>query len=152
MSAIVTSSQTAEIHSSAPRRKSGRVSRKPEQFAPGASPVSNGKRKRTAETNGDVNVDEPSADEEEVESSEGEPDEEELRERRRKKKSNPKARVPAKKPAAKKPKTNGESVTLAMRPAATKSKRPRKAPVRKSVLVDENAAGLYGEQLPSVDL
>ncbi|KAF2736048.1 STAG-domain-containing protein [Polyplosphaeria fusca] len=145
MSATVVSSQPADISSSAPRRKSGRVSKKPEPFAPAPSPASNGKRKRNLETNGDVDMDEPSDEQEESESSEGEPDEEELRERRRKKKNTTKPKGSAKKPAAKKPKTNGESVTLAIRPATAKPKRPRKAPIRKSAFADENADGLYAE-------
>jgi cohesin complex subunit SA-1/2 len=67
-------------------------------------------------------------------SSEGEPDEEEFREKRRKK--------------TKKPKVNGATVSLAIRPASTKAKRPpksRKAPIRKSALNEEDVTGLYAE-------
>lgn len=130
---------------SSTRRKSGRVSKKPEKFTPGASPSGSAKRKRGDDGDGDdsgLEADAPSSEEEE-ESSEGEPDEEELRERQRKKKS----RSAAKKPAPKKPRTNGDTLSLAIRPATNAakkaSKRPRKAPVRKSML-PEQAEGLYG--------
>ncbi|KAF2011377.1 STAG-domain-containing protein [Aaosphaeria arxii CBS 175.79] len=67
-------------------------------------------------------------------SSDAEPDEEELREKRRKK--------------AKKPKTNGATVSLAIRPAGPKAKKapkPRKVPIRKSALHEEDISGLYAE-------
>jgi cohesin complex subunit SA-1/2 len=141
MSAIVLSSEAADVTSSAPRRKSGRVSKKPNAFNPATSPVGSAKRKRTDESDEDVDIEEAADEEEEQESSEGEPDEEELREQRRKKKSKPATR----KPAPKKPKTNGASISLALRPATSKPKRPRKAPVRKSAIIGEEADGLYGE-------
>jgi len=136
------------------RRKSGRVSRKPEKFTPGASPSGSAKRKRGGDGSGSdedddggLDADAPSS-EQEGESSEGEPDEEELRERQRKKKSRP----AAKRPAPKKPKTNGETLSLAIRPATNAarkaSKRLRKAPVRKSML-PEQVAGLYGRRFRS---
>ncbi|KAF2260154.1 STAG-domain-containing protein [Lojkania enalia] len=141
MATVVMSPEAANI-TSAPRRKSGRVSTKPQRFVPAASPAGSAKRKRTAEeTDGDIDVDEPSSDEEQTESSEGEPDEEELRERRRKQK---KTKTPGKKPAPKKAKTNGATVSLAIRPAASRPKKPRKAPIRKSAIGDDTE-GLYGD-------
>jgi cohesin complex subunit SA-1/2 len=140
MSATVLTSTPAAIDSSAPRRKSGRVSKKPERLVPASSPAVNAKRKRNEETDAGADADELSEEESPEESSEGEPDEEELREQRRKKKAKPQT----KKPAPKKPKTNGETLSLAIRPAAAKPKKPRKAPVRKSAIA-EDANGLYGE-------
>lgn len=154
MSAADPASPSIEIASST-RRKSGRVSRKPEKFTPGASPSGSAKRKRGGDGDGDGETDNDSGLDEDAsssdqggESSEGEPDEEELRERRRKKKSRP----VAKRSAPKKPKTNGDTLSLAIRPATNAarkpSKRPRKAPVRKSML-PEQAAGLYGRRFTS---
>lgn len=143
MSAAESPSGADQVASSAARRKSGRVSKKPARFAPGASPTGSTKRKRGDDNDSGVDATEPPSEEESEESSEGEPDEEELRERRRRKK----AKATARKPASKKAKMNGDSVSLAIRPAnnATKkvSKRPRKAPIRKSALPDETE-GLYG--------
>lgn len=144
MSAEVLSSEAADITSSAPRRRSGRVPRKPERFVPESSPAGSAKRKRHDGNDSDGDSDAPSSEEEQSESSEGEPDEEELRERRKKSKK----AAPAKRPPQKKPKTNGEIVGLPIRTATNgkrKAARPRKAPVRKSALVDEDADGLYGK-------
>ena len=142
MSATESPSGADQVASSAARRKSGRVSKRPARFAPGASPTGSTKRKRGDDNDSGVDATEPPSDDESEESSEDEPDEEELKERRRRNR----AKGPARKPASKKAKTNGESVSLAIRPAsnATKkaSKRPRKAPVRKSALPDETE-GLY---------
>lgn len=143
MSAAVAASEAGDATSSA-RRKSGRVTKKPEKFAAGASPTGSSKRKRSGDNDSDVEAD-GSTSEEEDESTEGEPDEEELRERRRK----AKGKGAAKRPAPKKAKTNGKSVTLAMRPATSapkKSSRPRKAPVRKSILAGDETEGLYGRR------
>lgn len=141
MSAEVANSETGEVESSG-RRKSGRVSRRPDRFAPGTSPTSSTKRKRGADNDDSgVEADAPSSEEEE--SSEGEPDDEEVRERQRKRKS----KGTTKRSAAKKPKTNGASVSLAMRPAtgAKKvAKRPRKAAIRKSAIGEDEPEGLYG--------
>ncbi|RYO64741.1 hypothetical protein AA0113_g5792 [Alternaria arborescens] len=150
MSAAESPSRADQVASSAARRKSGRVSKKPARFAPGASPTGSTKRKRGDDNDSGVDATEPPSEEESEESSEGEPDEEELRERRRRKK----AKATARKPASKKAKTNGDSVSLAIRPAnnATKkvSKRPRKAPIRKSALPDETE-GLYADVFASGD-
>ncbi|KAF2466081.1 STAG-domain-containing protein [Lindgomyces ingoldianus] len=145
MSAAVMSSEAVDITSSVPRRKSGRVSKKPEPFVPASSPAGSAKRKRNVATDGDGDGDvaEQASEEEQTESSEGEPDEEELRERRRKKKTKP----APKRPASKKPKTNGESISLAIRPAASNPQRPRKprkGPIRKSAIA-EDAEGLYAD-------
>ncbi|KAF1837770.1 STAG-domain-containing protein [Decorospora gaudefroyi] len=138
------------VASSAARRKSGRVSKKPDRFAPVASPTGSTKRKRGDDKDSGVDTNESGSEEESEQSSEGEPDEEELRERRRKKNT----KAPARKPAPKKAKTNGESLNLAIRPAtnATKkvSKRPRKAPIRKSALPDDTE-GLYADVFASGD-
>jgi cohesin complex subunit SA-1/2 len=141
MSAAVSPSDAVDGPSPAARRKSGRVSRKPEKFAPTASPTNSTKRKRAGSDDSGLDADDASTSSE-GDSSEGEPDEEELRERRRKRKSN----GPAKRPAPKKPKTNGKNVSLAMRPAggAPKAKRPRKVLVRKSMLPEQETEGLYG--------
>ena len=147
MSAAVAVSEAGDATSSSARRKSGRVTRKPEKFTPGTSPTGASKRKRGDDNDSGVDADEPTSEEED-ESTEGEPDEEELRERRRKNKG----KAPAKRPAPKKAKTNGKSVTLAMRPAtgaSKKSSRPRKAPIRKSILAGDEAEGLYGRHLTS---
>lgn len=147
MSAAV---MTTEVEtSSAPRRKSGRVSKPPAKFVPASSPAGSAKRKRSADhEDSDVDRDGISSDEESQENGEGEPDVEELKERRRKKTP----RATAKKPASKKPKTNGETVSLAIRPASgvpKKPRKPRKAPVRKSAFFDD-AEGLYGKHISSL--
>ena len=146
MSSVAADSEAGDATTTAAsaRRKSGRVTKKPEKFAPVAS-----KRKRGDDHDSGVDGEGTSGDDED-ESTEGEPDEEELRERRRKSKS--KGKAPAKRSAAKKPKTNGKSVTLAMRPAGGASKkpsRPRKVPVRKSILAGDETTGLYGKQRPA---
>jgi cohesin complex subunit SA-1/2 len=134
----------ADVASSS-RRRSGRVSKKPEKFA-ASSPTDSAKRKRGDNDDSGVEADQASSDEEEEDSSEGEPDEEELRERQRKRKG----KTPAKRPAAKKPKTNGATMSLAIRPATSApkkiAKRPRKAAIRKSAVSAEEPAGLYGMQ------
>ena len=86
MSAAESPSGADQVASSAARRKSGRVSKKPARFAPGASPTGSTKRKRGDDNDSGVDATEPPSEEESEESSEGEPDEEELRERRRRKK------------------------------------------------------------------
>lgn len=142
MSAAVAASEAGDATSSSSRRKSGRVTKKPEKFAAGASPTGTSKRKRGDGHDSGVDADEATSEEED-ESTEGEPDEEELRERRRK----TKGKAPAKRPAQKKAKTNGKSVTLAMRPATgapKRASRPRKGPVRKSILAGDETEGLYG--------
>ncbi|KAE8846235.1 hypothetical protein CFE70_003295 [Pyrenophora teres f. teres 0-1] len=150
MSATDSPSAVDGVASSAARRKSGRVSKKPDRFAPGASPTGSTKRKRGGDNENGDDATDPSSEEESEQSSEDEPDEEELKERRRKKK----ARAPARKPASKKAKTNGESVSLAIRPASNAikklSKRPRKAPIRKSTLPEETE-GLYTDVFASGD-
>lgn len=143
MSAAVLPSTAADITSSAPRRRSGRVTKKPEKFAPEASPAGSAKRKRHHENDADADTD-ASSEDEPSDSSEGEPDEQEVRDRRKKKTQS------ARKPPQKKPKTNGETVHLAIRPATHAKKRaskPRKAPLRKSALVEDGADGLYGKEV-----
>lgn len=143
MSAAVAAIETGDATSSSSRRKSGRVTKKPEKFTSGTSPTGTSKRKRGDGDDSGVDADGVTSEEED-ESSESEPDEEELRERRRKSKG----KAPAKRSAPKKAKTNGKSVTLAMRPASApkKSSRPRKAPIRKSILAGDETEGLYGRR------
>jgi cohesin complex subunit SA-1/2 len=132
MSAAVAALQVDEGASSAARRRSGRVTRKPDSA----------KRKRGDNADSGAEDNEASSDEQ-SESSEGEPDEEELRERKKKRKG----KTAAKSRATKKPKTNGATVSLAMRPATTSrklAKRPRKAAIRKSAIAAEEPEGLYG--------
>ena len=144
MSTAVLTSEGDNVASPAARRRSGRVSKKPEKFAPASSPSGSAKRKRGNENDSGVDTDEAEDEEDAEESSEGEPDDEEVKARQRKRKTNAAAR----KPATKKPKTNGESVSLAIRPAANAAKkvakRPRKAPIRKSALPGETDV-LYGK-------
>ncbi|EUC49990.1 hypothetical protein COCMIDRAFT_83301 [Bipolaris oryzae ATCC 44560] len=149
MSAPASPSGVDQVESTATRRKSGRVSRKPDRFAPGASPTTTTKRKRGNDNDSAVDASD-SSEQESDQSTEDEPDDEEIKERRRKRKT----KAAARKPAAKKPKTNGDSLSLAIRPAsnATKklTKRPRKAPVRKSTLPEETE-GLYADVFASGD-
>jgi cohesin complex subunit SA-1/2 len=145
MSAADLTSDVGEVASSATRRRSGRVSKKPEKLASASSPAGSAKRKRGDNDDSGVEADDPSTDEQ-SDSSEGEPDEEELRERQRKRRG----KAPAKRPAPKKSKTNGAPISLAMRPATNASrkltKRPRKAAIRKSAIAEEEPEGLYGRQ------
>ncbi|KAF2995718.1 hypothetical protein E8E13_004373 [Curvularia kusanoi] len=144
MSSVAADSDAGDAITPSARRKSGRVTKKPEKFAPAAS-----KRKRGDDHDSGVDAEEASSDEDD-ESTESEPDEEELKERRRKSKG----KAPAKRSAPKKARTNGKSVTLAMRPAGGASKRPsrpRKAPVRKSILAGDETTGLYADVFGSAD-
>lgn len=117
------------------RRKSGRVVKKPEVFAPSHAT----KRKRDSGADDDEDDDVDMEDDEDAssddEGDDEEPDEEELRERRRNKR-----KAAARKPSAKKPKANGAEVNLAIRPA--KSKKSRRPRPRQSALAD--GEGLYG--------
>lgn len=141
MSADVASAHVADITSSAPsRRKSGRVPTQRQLYSPTGSAT---KRKRGDANDSDADSSAPSSEEDDSDSI---PDEEELKERRRQ--SRKKSAASAKKPPQKKPKTNGEITGLAIRPATSakkKAARPRKAPLRKSALVEQDADGLYGE-------
>lgn len=143
MSADVASSSVVDITSSAPRRKSGRVPTQRQLY----SPTGSTKRKRGDGNESDVDSNAPSSEEDESDSS---PDEEELKERRKQSRKK-KSATAAKKPPQKRPKTNGEITGLAIRPAtsARKAARPRKAPIRKSALVEQDADGLYGRRQDS---
>lgn len=127
-------------------RRSGRVSHKPKVLSP--SSATGSKRKR-GDADTDVEMEDAGGEdeeEEESEESEGEPDPEELKERRKKAKTQKKAapkKPSAAKPAAKKAKqTNGDTVSLAIRPA--KPKAPRKKPQHQTADA-EAVGGLYGE-------
>lgn len=151
--------QYQTTQSSSDRRKSGRVSRKPELFSQSyndADSPGGSKRKRA---NGDANED--TGEEDEVSESESddaaddETDEEELRERRRaarlssaKKLSGSTAKTKSRPPhSAKKMKVgNGIGGQLAMRPATNgKVRRARKPKVRPSLAAGET--GLYGTSI-----
>ncbi|OJD30578.1 nuclear cohesin complex subunit [Diplodia corticola] len=134
--------------SAATRRKSGRVTRKPETiYSSAATPAT--KRKRGADREADASDDddiEDEDDEDEDESSEGDADDEELRDKRRKKKRQSAAKAkstPQRKPATKKSKPNGDTMSLAIRPA-TKAKKPRK-PRPSKVAAAGEVGGLYGD-------
>ncbi|KAH8725758.1 hypothetical protein GQ44DRAFT_651801 [Phaeosphaeriaceae sp. PMI808] len=150
MSAAVLAPEVSNTASSAPRRRSGRVSRKPEKFALTTSPTGSAKRKRGDNDDSGVEADDASS-EEPTDSSEGELDDEELRERQRKRKG----KGSAKRSATKKPKTNGTTLSLAIRPATGASKklakRPRKAGIRKSAILEEEPEGLYADVFASGD-
>ncbi|OAK93924.1 STAG-domain-containing protein [Phaeosphaeriaceae sp. SRC1lsM3a] len=149
MSAAVAAPEVDAGASSAARRRSGRVTRKPEKLASAPSPADSAKRKRGDKDASGAEDDEQSSDEQ-SESSEGEPDEEELRERQKKRKG----KAATKSRAAKKPKTNGATMSLAMRPATTSrklAKRPRKAAIRKSAVSAEEPEGLYADVFASGD-
>ena len=144
MSAEVASSSAAEITSTAPRRKSGRVPTQRQLY----SPTGSAKRKRANANDSDADDLSPASDEDDE--SESSPDEEELKERRKQNRKK-KSASGQKKPPQKKPKTNGEMPGLALRPAPAARKqapRPRKAPIRKSALIEQDADGLYGRSCP----
>jgi hypothetical protein len=135
------SSPEVESTAASTRRKSGRVVQKPKHLSPSAS-TSGSKRKRgDAET--DVDMDD-GGDEDEGESSEesaGEPDPEELKERKRRAKKAV-TKEGGRKPAAKKAKqTNGDTLSLAIRPA----KAPRKKKPQHQTADAEAVGGLYGK-------
>lgn len=143
MSSAVPASEAGDEPSATSRRKSGRVSKKPERFAAASSPTGSSKRKRGDNDDSGVDANEDPSDDTD-ESSEDDMDDDERRSRQRKQKG----KAPARKSAPKKPKTNGESVSLAIRPSANAAKkiakRPRKAAIRKSTLPEETE-GLYGK-------
>ncbi|PYH91706.1 hypothetical protein BO71DRAFT_432598 [Aspergillus ellipticus CBS 707.79] len=144
------------------RRKSGRVTRKPQLFSQSYS-AANGetpggaKRKRTAagdDNDEDEQISEDASDSDSADASDEEPDEEELREKRRAaRKAAPKKQSSGSKPkpkprSAKKPKVagNGLAGRLALRPAANGKKpvsRPRQMKARLTMAAREG--GLYGE-------
>ncbi|KAE8352857.1 hypothetical protein BDV28DRAFT_119462 [Aspergillus coremiiformis] len=147
---------------SANRRKSGRVTRKPELYAQSygandSATAGSSKRKRAGDDDdeGDVEEDEDVSESEADESANDEPDEEELREKRRaarkasSKKATSESKAKAKPRSAKKPKVaaNGIGNQLAFRPATNGKKaassRPRKPKVRPSLAAGER--GLYAE-------
>lgn len=126
------------------RRKSGRVTKKPETiYSTARTPATKRKRGADADAHDEDDTDEGS--EEDDETSESEPDDEEVRDKQRKKKRQAAAKAkstPQKKPAAKKSKPNGGTLSLAIRPA-TKTKKPRK-PRPSKVAAAEEVGGLFG--------
>ncbi|OCK76286.1 hypothetical protein K432DRAFT_335961 [Lepidopterella palustris CBS 459.81] len=144
LSSMEISSPDAAVPPSAPRRKSGRVVKKPKVFA-ASSPAGSAKRKRTEETEEDVPMGDDTSEEELEDDEEGEPDEEELREKKRAKRGKKAVKKSAPKKAKTDGNTNGEIVSLAIRPAGGgKAKKPRKARAVKSSAA-EDAEGLYAE-------
>ena len=136
-------SSNPDVDSSAQpsRRKSGRVSRKPQVLAP----TFNAKRKRTPESTEDVNgdVDMDSLSDESEDRDEDEPDEEERREAKRVKRWRPNAANKAK-IAPKKPKANGAAGDLPIRTITSKPKKA-KQPRKVTIAEAEDVGGLYGE-------
>lgn len=133
-----------EVDANAPqspanKRRSGRVSRKPDLFT--ATPAGSTKRKRTdVDEEAGPNGDPAEEDDDDDSETEGEPDEEEMRERRaraRKTKS-----APARKPAAKRSKPNGNSVALPVRAQPKVGKKRARALDEDEA---EKAGGLYGQ-------
>lgn len=130
------------------RRKSGRVTKKPETIYSTAPTPATTKRKRGADEDVDDEDnahDDDEDEEDEDDSSESEPDDEEVRDKQRKKKRQAAAKAkstPQKKPAAKKSRPNGDTLSLAIRPA-TKAKKARK-PRPSKVAAAEEVGGLYG--------
>ncbi|OGM41528.1 nuclear cohesin complex subunit (Psc3) [Aspergillus bombycis] len=143
------------------RRKSGRVTRKPELFAQSYtandSAIAGSSKRKRAGGDDEEDIEEAAdASEPDVdESADEEPDEEELREKRRaarkasSKKATSEPKAKAKPRSAKKPKVAGNGIgsQLAFRPATngkkTVSSRPRKPMVRPSLAAGER--GLYAE-------
>jgi len=145
------SSPDPESTQASTRRKSGRVAAKPKALSPSASATGSKRKRGDADTDVDMEDggEEDEDEEESSEESESEPDPEELKERRKlankKKKAAPKKPAAAK-PAAKKAKqTNGDTVSLAIRPA--NSKAPRKKSQHQTADA-EAVGGLYGESGP----
>lgn len=124
------------------KRRSGRVSRKPDIFKH-TSPYNNTKRKRSDaeddeqdDAEGDDANSSASSDQDEEE--EDEPAEEERKDKARKARSAPK------KPAAKKAKATGSVVNIPIRSTAGKARRPKKAKALDTEAA-EDAGGLYAE-------
>lgn len=139
MSSSPLSEAEVDATETANKRRSGRVTRKPNLFtaAPGGA-----KRKRNAADDREEQVDDDDNSEEEDDSeSEGEPDEEEMREKRTKARKGKSA--PGKKPAAKRPKTNG-TTALPLRGGQAKTRKPKKAKALDEAAAEE-AGGLFGK-------
>lgn len=117
------------------RRKSGRVTKKPQFLSP-SSGTGSGKRKRAGSDGDALDGDEDSASAGEG-GTDGEPGDEEMSARRRK----PNGRNA--KSAAKRPMTSGVKMKLAIRPAGVKNKKPRKQGQAQDVTARE-IGGLYG--------
>jgi cohesin complex subunit SA-1/2 len=135
-------SPTSNASSPAPaeRRRSGRVTKKPQHLGDQLGVPA--KRKRTADEDldgEDVEMQDDEEDEDD-ESDEEDPEDEDAGARRRR----PRKSTSGNSRAIKKPKQNGEGVNLAIRSAsATKSSKPRgKRAVRFSAV--QAADGLYG--------
>ncbi|KAF1815728.1 hypothetical protein P152DRAFT_390087 [Eremomyces bilateralis CBS 781.70] len=124
------------------RRKSGRVVKKPEVFAPPTSSQATKRKRDYGAEDEDVDMEDDASDEDDEDEDDSEPSEEERREQRRNKRKSGSQR----KPAAKKPKANGAGeVNLAIRPAvrAAKAKRSRRPRPRESAIAV--GKGLYGD-------
>ena len=121
------------------KRRSGRVSRKPPQFA--QAPTRPKRKRAEAEEDGVADGQEADEDDEEESESEASADEEEVRERRAKARKT-KAAPTTKKPAAKRPKTNGVTLALPVR-SQVKGRRKRAQAVDEEDA--EQAGGLYGQ-------
>ena len=118
------------------RRKSGRVTKKPELLSP-STPTGSGKRKRVGSEGDASDDDDGDGASAGVGGTDGESDEEEVRERRKK------AHGRNANSAAKRPKTNGAKMKLAIRPAGVKKKKLRNQAQAQDVTAKEVGA-LYG--------
>ena len=131
----VSSPAAADAPSTSARRKSGRVTKKPEQFG------TTTKRKRN-ENGGDDMEGDDASDADSSEDEDGEPDEEEMKEKRKRARTSNAAKTKA--PAKKKAKAvNGAPVSLAIRPA--KSAPKRRKPQQATAADAEGVGGLYGK-------
>jgi len=131
----ISSPTAADAPSTSTRRKSGRVTKKPEQY--GATT----KRKRNATNDDDVDGDDAS-DGDSSGDDEDEADQEEVKEKRKRARASnaAKSKVPAKKKAKA---INGEPMSLAIRPA--KSAPKRRKPQQAAAADAEAVGGLYGK-------
>lgn len=143
---MLASSPLPTAASGAVRRASGRVRKQAEAYT--SSPFSSGKRKRSNEEDGDVQMPDDYVSDEDLPSEDDEPAEEEVREQNRRTRK-PKAAA-AKKPPQKKPKVNGTSLPIRSATGGTKKRAPKKT---KAVDTEDamEAGGLYAEVFASDD-
>lgn len=137
MSSSPLSEPDVDATETANKRRSGRVTRKPDLF----TAAGGAKRKRDAVDDREAHEDgEDEVEDEDESDSEGEPDEEEMRETKSKARKGKAA--PAKKPAAKRSKTHG-TATLSVRADQAKTRKPKKAKALDEAAAEE-AGGLFG--------
>lgn len=136
--------ETDALHERA-RRKSGRVTKKPQDIY-NSSPAGAGAKRKHSDVAGDEEGDLENDDEDaEEEDTDEEPGDTDFKGRQRSATKGPKK--PASKPATKRAKPNG--VSLAIRPAAGKPKRPKKAKQLADANIEE--AGVLYRTFESID-